>query len=106
MSKEQRELEKIVMTRVLRLNATIHGIVFGLVVGTAIFAATNWLVVKGGPVIGPNLGLLDNFFIGYEVTFWGSIVGFAYGMAIGFGLGYFVARAYNWIVDKRDGTSG
>ena len=103
MSDESEELEKVVLTRLLRLNATVHGIAFGLLFGLIIFVATNWLVIKGGPVVGPNLGLLSNFFIGYQVSFLGSIVGFIYGFIVGFVFGYFVARMYNWILDKRSG---
>ena len=105
MSDEHKELEKTVLTRLLRLNATVHGIAIGLLFGLAIFVATNWLVIKGGPVVGPNLALLSNFFIGYRVTFLGSIVGFVYGFLVGFLFGYFVARMYNWILDKRSGLS-
>lgn len=105
MSEEQKELERILSTRLMRLNATVNGIVFGLVAGIGIFVATNWLILKGGPVVGPNLWLLSNFFIGYSVTFVGSLVGFLYAFIIGFLFGYFVARMYNWILDKRDGVS-
>lgn len=105
MSEEQKELERILSTRLMRLNATVNGIVFGLVAGIGIFVATNWLILKGGPIVGPNLWLLSNFFIGYSVTFVGSLVGFLYAFIIGFLFGYFVARMYNWILDKRDGVS-
>jgi len=105
MSKDQ-ELEKVIRTRLLRLNATIHGIVFGLLGGLTIFVATMWLVLKGGAVVGPNLALLNQFFIGYRVTFWGSFIGFGYGFLTGFLVGFFVARVYNWILDMRDGGSG
>jgi hypothetical protein len=95
------ELKKIVLTRVTRLNAMLHGIVTGLVVGLAIFVATNWLVLKGGDVVGPHLALLGQFFIGYQVTFLGSIVGLAYGFVTGFVLGYGVAALYNWLLNVR-----
>jgi len=104
MTQENNEqLEKVLRTRLLRLNATIHGIVFGLVAGLILFVATNWLVIKGGGVVGPNLALLNQFFIGYKVTFVGSIIGFFYAFVTGFLVGFFVARVYNWILDMRDG---
>lgn len=95
--------EALVLTRLLRLNATIQGVVTGLLIGTGVFLATNWLVLKGGKVVGPHLALLGQFFIGYRVTFLGSLVGFAYGFCVGFIIGYGVARMYNWLVDLRDG---
>jgi hypothetical protein len=97
-----RKLEDIVLTRLLRLNATIQGMVIGLLVGLAIFIATNWLVLKGGPVVGPHLALLGQFFFGYRVTFLGSLVGFAYGFVCGFVGGYFLATVYNLIVARRE----
>jgi hypothetical protein len=94
-------LEKIVLLRVMRLNAMVHGVVFGLLVGSGIFIATNWLILKGGEVVGPHLGLLGQFFIGYKVTFAGSLIGFGYGFISGFLIGYLVALMYNWLVDYR-----
>lgn len=95
------ELKKIVMTRVARLDAVLHGIVTGLIVGLLIFVATNWLVLKGGDVVGPHLSLLGQFFIGYQVTFVGSFIGLAYGFVAGFVLGYAVAALYNWLLNVR-----
>jgi hypothetical protein len=99
---EQNSLEQIVLTRLMRLNALVHGIVAGLVVGFGIFVATIWLVLKGGEIVGPHLALLGQFFIGYEVTFFGSLVGFAYGFLSGFTIGYFVAATYNWLVALKE----
>ncbi len=102
MSQEGKTLEEVILTRLMRLNATIHGIVFGLIFGLILFVSTLWLVVKGGPVVGPNLSLLGQFFIGYRVTFLGSFVGFGYGFLTGFLVGYFIATIYNGIVDLRE----
>jgi hypothetical protein len=95
--------EEVVLTRPLRLNVTIQGIVTGVVAGLGVFIATNWLVLKGGEVVGPHLSLLGQFFIGYRVTFVGSLVGFAYACVCGFVVGYSVARMYNWLVDRKEG---
>jgi hypothetical protein len=67
-------------------------------VGLGIFIATNWLVLRGGNVVGPHLSLLGQFFIGYTVSFMGSLIGFAYGFLGGFAVGYLIAMLYNWIV--------
>jgi hypothetical protein len=92
------DLEKLVLTRLLRLNATLQGIVTGTLAGLGVFIATNWLLLKGGRVVGPHLSLLGQFFIGYRVSFLGSFIGFAYAFVLGFLVGYSVARIYNWIV--------
>ena len=52
--------------------------------GLGVFVATNWLISEGGPVVGPHLALLGQFFIGYRVTFVGSLVGFLWAFAVGF----------------------
>jgi NhaP-type Na+/H+ or K+/H+ antiporter len=107
MADDEKALEKVVLTRLLRLNATVQGVVTGIIVGLVIFIATNWLLIKAeeGEVVGPHLSLLGQFFIGYEVTFVGSLIGFAYGFLSGFLIGYFLARIYNWSVDFRQRQS-
>jgi hypothetical protein len=102
MTNDRSAFENLVLTRVMRLNAIVQGVVTGLVAGLAIFIATNWLVIKGGTVVGPHLALLGQFFIGYRVTFIGSLIGFAYGFVLGFGVGYAVARMYNWLAEVRE----
>jgi hypothetical protein len=105
MAEDQKALEEIVLTRLLRLNAMVQGIVTGIVAGLGVFIATTWLVLKGGEVVGPHLSLLSQFFIGYRVTFVGSLIGFAYAFVYGFAGGYFVARMYNWFADRREGKA-
>lgn len=87
--------------RILRLDAVAQGVTTGVVAGVGVFVATNWLVLKGGAVVGPNLALLGQFFLGYRVTFVGSIVGFLWAFAYGFAAGYLVSRVYNWVVARR-----
>jgi hypothetical protein len=101
-AEEPRALEEVILTRLLRLNARLHGLVIGLTTGLVIFLATNYLILKGGPVVGPHLALLGQFFPGYRVTLAGSVIGFAYGFVVGFLGGYLVARIYNWLVDRRE----
>ena len=109
MSAPSKKLDELVLTRLLRLNATLQGLVTGIVVGLVIFVATNWLILKGAttgpegqPVVGPHLALLGQYFIGYQVTFWGSLVGFAYGFLCGFVAGYLISTMYNWLVDRKE----
>ena len=92
---------------VLRLNAKYLGLIIGLLLGLAVFIATNWLVIKaeilptGQRAVGPHLQLLSQFFIGYRVSFIGSIIGFLYGFAIGSICGTAIGFIYNKIVDIR-----
>jgi hypothetical protein len=101
---DQENLQVIIQTRLLQLNAVMYGLVTGIFFALGLFLATNWLVLKGGPVVGPHLALLGQFFPGYDVTFAGSLIGFAYGFGVGFGLGYGVAWLYNQLIRLRLGA--
>jgi hypothetical protein len=57
--------------------------------------------LKGGRVVGPHLSLLRQFFVGYEVTFVGSLIGFAYAFACGFVAGYLVSLVYNRVARRK-----
>ena len=100
--KRQAALQDAVLVQLLYLNARVQGVVVGLLAGVAIFVATNWLVLKGGDVVGPHLALLGQFFVGYRVSFAGSLIGFAYGFVAGYVTGYSAARLYNGIARLRD----
>ena len=102
MADDRKSIEDIVLTRVMRLNASVHGLAAGIILGLGIFVATIWLILKGGEIVGPHLGLLSHFFIGYKVSVAGSLIGFAYGFLSGFVIGYFVASTYNWLVDLKE----
>jgi hypothetical protein len=91
MNREEDQLDKAVVL----LNAKLFGIVLGILLGTGLFLATNFLVLKGGKNVGAHLGLLANFFPGYRVTFLGSIVGFCYAFALGFLTGGMIGSVYN-----------
>jgi hypothetical protein len=95
------DVTQVVLTRLARLNASVQGLVFGTLLGGVIFVATNWLILKGGEPVGPHLALLGQFFIGYRVTFVGSLIGFGYGFITGFIAGYLVAILYNFFGAKR-----
>ena len=112
MSEPEKTLDDIVLTRLLHLNAKVQGLVTGILLGLVIFLATNWLILKGPtigskgqPLVGPHLGLLGQYFIGYSVTFLGSLIGFAYGFVIGFVVGYLLCTIYNWLVERKERRS-
>jgi len=96
---EIKKNDEKLFSSIIRFNARILGFALGILLGGFIFIMTNWLVIKGGEPIGPHLGLLGQFFIGYRVSFLGSFIGFAYGFALGTLAGSFIAWIYNKIVD-------
>jgi hypothetical protein len=87
--------------QLLRLDATTQGLVVGTLAALGVFVATNWLVFKGGPVVGPHLALLAQYFPGYTVTFAGSLVGAAWAFGWGFAAGFFVATLYDRLAVRR-----
>jgi hypothetical protein len=86
---------------VLLLNAKVVGLTLGVIFGLGIFVATKWLVIKGGERVGPHLILLSQYFIGYRVTFLGSLIGAAYGFALGTICGSLMGWIYNRIAALR-----
>jgi len=91
MLREEEQLAKAVV----KLNAKLLGIVFGMLLGIGIFVATNFLVLKGGENVGQHLVLLSQFFPGYRVTFLGSLVGFVYAFVVGLIIGSVLGAVYN-----------
>lgn len=94
--------EEKLFSGVLWLNVKVLGLALGLLFGLGLFLATNWLVLKGGEVVGPHLQLLSQYFIGYKVSFLGSFIGFAYGFAVGTLSGALIGLIYNKIVALRN----
>jgi len=96
------DLELALVTRAIaRIRAGIVAIVTAMVVGFALFAATLWLVIKGGPNVGQHLSLLQAYYPGYSVTWVGSLVGLVYGALTGAVLGWSVAWLYNILANWR-----
>ncbi len=102
MHAEQADREdELLRASIRRLRSTIMAIVFGLTSGVGMFMATVWLVIRGGTVVGPHLGLLGNYFPGYTVTWTGAGIGFLYAATVGGLIGWLVAWTYNFMVDLR-----
>lgn len=101
--------EEKLLNAVVWLDAKVLGLILGILFGLIIFIATNWLLIKGGQmtpdgkyVVGPHLRLLSQFFIGYSVSFLGSIIGFFYGFAVGTICGTLIGWIYNRIASIRN----
>jgi hypothetical protein len=81
-----------------RLDAPAFSIATGAAAALILFFATAMLVLRGGNAIGPNLGLLSQYFPGYRVTATGSLLGLLYGFAVGFAGGLAFAYLRNTAV--------
>ena len=106
MIENDQDLERLVEHRLLRVNALSFGVVTGLLGGFGLFLATNWLVLRDGSHPGPHLGLLGQYFVGYEVTFLGSLVGFVYAFVVCFAAAWTGASLYSRVTDLRHGRRG
>jgi hypothetical protein len=92
---EERALRQVI----LRMRVQGLGISTGLLCGIGLFAATNFLIVRGGEHIGAHLSLLSAYFPGYRVTFVGSLIGSLYAVVIGYVVGLTIGVVYNRLID-------
>jgi len=86
---------------VARIHAKILAFVFAMIGGLAMFVMTAWLLIKGGENVGAHLQLLGQYFVGYSVSWGGSIIGFFYGALAGGLSGWLIGWIYNLVVGMR-----
>lgn len=79
-----------------KLDKLAFATALGIVAGMAVFVATIFLILKGGNVIGPNLNLLGQYFIGYTVSIKGAFIGFGYSFLWAFIFGWLFAYLRNF----------
>lgn len=99
----QDSVPREVSQAILKLHAGVLACVFALIGGGGLFVMTVWLLLKGGEHVGAHLQLLGQYFIGYSVTWTGSLVGLCYGAVLGGAIGWSIGAIYNWIVMLRRG---
>jgi hypothetical protein len=90
--------DKIIIDAFAKLDRVALGLAVGSLCGLSVFAATIFLILKGGEVVGPNLALLGQFFLGYKVTVGGAFIGLVYGFVAGFTVGWLIALLRNTLV--------
>ena len=97
-------LQKDEISRALaRIRTGALATVCAMIGGVGLFVMTAWLLIQDGPEVGQHLQLLSNYFIGYSVTWWGSVVGLFYGTLCGGVIGWAIGTIYNRIVKLRQG---
>lgn len=90
--------EALLLKVITRLDKIALGVAVGVLCALTVSGVTAFLIVKGGPVVGPTLALLGQYFIGYTVTPRGCVVGALYGFLTGFLLGWITAAIRNALV--------
>lgn len=89
---------QLIIRTIAKIDCSALGIAFGILLGTGVFLATNFLIFKGGVRVGPTLTLLNQYFYGFSVTFVGSFIGLIYGFVAGFIIGWVVAFLRNLVI--------
>lgn len=100
MTKRHSETDEVSRV-VVRIQAGVLALACALLGGIGLFSMTVWLLIRGGPQVGAHLQLLGQYFVGYSVTWKGSVVGFFYGALTGGIVGWAVGRIYNALVKLR-----
>lgn len=77
------------------IDRVAFGCAAGVVFGAGLFIASAWLLVRGGAIVGPTLGLLSQYLPGFKVSWPGAFVGLAYGGVFGFVTGWATAHLKN-----------
>ena len=99
---QQSKRETEISQAIARIRTNALAVVCAILGGLGLFVMTAWLLIKDGPHVGEHLQLLSNYFIGYSVTWWGSVVGLFYGALCGGVVGWAVGMIYNKVVERRE----
>lgn len=103
---QQSKRETEISQAIARIRTNALAVVCAIMGGLGLFVMTAWLLIKDGPQVGEHLQLLSNYFIGYSVTWWGSVVGLFYGALCGGVIGWAVGMIYNKVVERRERACG
>ncbi len=91
----QHAVEEALAQAFMKMDAGAFGISLGLVSGILLFLTTLVVSIAGWPNIISKLYLLNQYFPGYDVTPFGSVLGFVYGFLTGFLFGWWFAFLRN-----------
>lgn len=90
--------DEVLVRAFARIDKLALATAVGSACGLSIFIATLWLIIKGGELIGPNLQLLGEYFIGYTITMKGAFIGMGYSFTWGFLSGWLFAYLRNFVL--------
>lgn len=88
--------DEVIEAAFAKLDPVALGVAVGIVGALVLFFTTTILLLKGGPVVGPNLSLLEHYLFGFQVTWSGAVIGLIEAGISGFILGYIIAWLRNW----------
>ena len=91
---------RLIRTVFARMDAVAMAAAMGVTFAVGLFLATGILLLKGaspGMPVGGNLSALGTFLPGYEVNWWGAVLGSLYALAIGSIAGFFLSVLWNFM---------
>ena len=83
----------------MKLKLLALGLAMGIVWGLSVFAATIYSLIRCAD--GTHLCLLKFFYLGYSLSFVGSLIGLIWGFADGFVGGVVIAFLYNLFIKEK-----
>ncbi len=89
----QDKTEALLARSFARFDTVALGVGCGAALGLFLFLITARVVLSGAVIV--NLGLLANYFPGYEISWLGSLEGLLYGFGVGFVGGWLFAFLHN-----------
>jgi hypothetical protein len=89
----------LLRTAFARYDQVALGAALGTVGGLGLFLATAVLLVRGGEPLGPNLSMLAQYLLGFEVSWGGALLGLVEAGALGFAVGWLLASSLNALID-------
>ncbi len=93
---------EVLRKSVIRLRSRVMALVCGLVGGVGMLLVTVWHLLHSQGRPAPDIGLLDNYFPGYEVSWAGALLGSIYGAVAGAMIGWTVSWVYNIVAMRRN----
>jgi hypothetical protein len=98
-SKEEEEVIGVFKETLIRVFSRLDPVALGLAVGITsclfLLLASITLLIKDGEIVGPHLQLLSQFLPGYQVAWFGSLIGGFYALVLGFLAGWGFAYIRN-----------
>ncbi len=95
---EVQSLDDMIRDAFSRYDPVALGGAVGVVLSVGLFLATSVLLLRGGSLVGENLSVLSNYFLGYSVSWIGAVVGGLEAGLGGFAFGWVLARLINGVI--------
>jgi hypothetical protein len=97
--RDRGDLAEVLSSIFAHFDPVALGSAVGLASGLSLFLATAVLLIRGDEPLGPNLSLLGNYFLSFEVSWTGALLGGLEAGVGGFVFGFVLAKLINFFTD-------